>query len=299
MRSDRVGIMQPPTPIEDLDALALNVPTRRYEAPELFQPDPRPGGTRYRHTLASGQHIESLLVAKESDALLVSLHGAIDRKKYSLPRFERFRTLRDYPASSLYVGDPALWNSEDLELAWFTGWSGYDFYPVLAQMITATASAIGAEHVIINGGSGGGFAALQVSALVPGSVAVAYNPQTSIYRYLHPRWPHMPQKRYLRHVWPELEVNDLSEDWTAPLGERLSAVKRYSISRDNRVVYMINQQDEHHISDHLEPFRAAHANADALQVIEYDGGSGHNPTTPAQFRTGLVAAAEWSGFSLD
>ena len=245
-------------------------------------------------------------MTKPSETLVVSFHGAIDRKKYELPRFERFKSLNKFSVSALYLGDPSLWAGPDLELAWHSGWEGMDMYPIYADLIETAAAKIGARNIVLNGGSGGGFAALQVSALIPDSVAVVYNPQTSIHSYMHPRWPLMPQKRYIRDVWPHLlDVDaskfDFTKDWTLPLGDRLSAVRRYATPRENRVLYMLNMQDVHHVEDHYKPFAeamAAHTH-NKLRTLEYDGGDGHNPTSFAQFKEGLVAAGEWVGFQLD
>lgn len=274
----------------------------QYDSQSAFAPHANEGGVRYRYTFPGGQHLDSLLVVKQSKVLVVSLHGAIDRKKYTLPRFERFRTLRQYSCSSLYIGDATLWASDELELAWFTGWEGVDLFPILSEMITRAADAAKCEHIIVNGGSGGGFAALQVSALIPGSTAVVYNPQTSIWKYLHPQWPLMPQKRYLRYVWPEFyghENNfDFSRDWTEVFGDRLSAVRRYTTPQRNSIVYLINQLDNHHVEDHLNPFAAAVGNRTPLRIVEYEGEPGHSPTSAQQFGQGLYAAAEWKGFDL-
>ncbi|WP_443347913.1 hypothetical protein [Arthrobacter rhombi] len=270
-----------------------------------FEPVDGLGQSRYRHTLPGDCHMDALLVNKESDTLVVAFHGALNRQKYAPPRYERFRSLDKFSVSALYLGDPALYIGPKLELAWYTGWHGLDLYPLFAAMITAAAAKIGASNIVLTGGSGGGFAALQVSALIPESVAVVYNPQTSIYAYEHPKWPYMPQRSYIRHVWPELLDGpaadfDFSTDWTVPMGDRLSAVRRYSTPRDNRVVFMINRQDTHHIEKHFKPFAdVMEVNPARLKVIEYDGGSGHNPTTFAQFKEALDGAVDWVGACLE
>lgn len=291
--------MQNPTAVHELDALASNVPTHEYGMLDRFSPDSRPGASRYRYTFPTGERVDSLLVTRNSSVLVVSLHGAIDRRRYGLPRFERLRTLRTYNVSSLYIGDPSLWLDSSLELAWFTGWENLDFYPILADMISRAAAAVSADNIWINGGSGGGFAALQVAALLPGSMAIVYNPQTSIHRYLHPRWPFMPQKKYLKHVWPDLNVSDFTQDWTLPMGDRLSAVRRYSTPKENRVVYLINEQDQHHVDDHLLPFLDNCARPESVRVTRYNGGEGHIPVNPAQFGIGLRNAASWCEVDID
>lgn len=293
------------TPFDPLSGSGFEAPLTTVPDLRNFDPSGAEGASRYRHSFENDRHLDILLVTKPSPTLVVSLHGAIDRKKYELPRFERFRSLNKFSVSALYLGDPSLWSGPDLELAWHTGWDDTDMYPIYADLIQLIASKIGARNIVLNGGSGGGFAALQVSALIPDSVAVVYNPQTSIYSYMHPKWPLMPQKRYIRNVWPSLVNEDIAkfdftQDWTIPMGDRLSAVRTYSKPRKNRVLYMINMQDLHHVEDHYKPFaRAMEAAPDRLKTIEYDGGSGHNPTTFDQFKEGLTVAGEWAGFHID
>lgn len=107
----------------------------------------------------------------------------------------------------------------------------------------------------------------------------------------------MPQNRYIRDVWPELvnlETYDYSHDWTLPLGDRLSAVRRYRSPQKNKVVFMINTEDTHHFEYHFKPFESAiQASGNNMRTLTYQGGEGHNPTTFKQFKEGLDVALEW------
>lgn len=290
-----------PFRVSQIDPLAANVPISNYRNLSEFAPLHGAGASRYRTTFTGGQILDSLLVSKDSDVLVVSFHGALDRKKYSLPRFERLRALRCLDVSSFYIGDPALWMSDSLELAWYGGWAAVDLYPLLAEMIAKVADAVSARHVWVTGSSGGGLAALQVSALMAESVAIVYNAQTSVREYLHPQWPHMPQFRYVESVLPELGLDRVAVegdgDWTRVLDDRLSAVRRYSSPRENRVVYVINENDSHHVDAHLRPFEDAIVERDRLQVVPYKGAAGHAPPPPAVFKSGLVVASDWCGAS--
>lgn len=275
----------PHTPETGLDIHTTPVPTL-----DGFTPDPTPGASRYRHTLPGGEHFDALLVNRESDILVVTLHGATDRAKTVLPRFERLRTMGQWPVSTMYFADPALWRNDVIQLAWYTGWDGFDGHQAVADWAVTAARAVGATRILFTGSSGGGFAALQVSALVDGSTALAFNPQTSIHGYLADNQYWGPQKYYLKTVWPELapdgiDAVDYSQDWTRPLGDRVSALRRYARPTGNHVHFVINR-NEFHYDKHYLPFLGAAAlggNLDRATAHEYAGGTRHNPPLPDVF----------------
>ncbi|KQZ89864.1 hypothetical protein ASD62_11705 [Phycicoccus sp. Root563] len=199
------------------------------------------------------------MVNKQSDVVIVSFHGATDRKTTVLPRFERLRTLLELDVSSVFFSDPTLHLDPKIWLTWYTGWGDVDAHRAIADLSQAIARSIGASIVIFTGSSGGGFAALQVSALVPDSVAVAFNAQTDIGRYLVEGEYYTQQKDYVRVVWPEIWASFETPDsiagsgWTASADDRVSALSRYSVPRGNRV-YLLQNIEEYHYEDHFLPF---------------------------------------------
>jgi hypothetical protein len=95
------------------------------------------------------------------------------------------------------------------------------------------------------GGSGGGFAALDMSRRFPGSLALPMNPQTSI------RW-YAPQAvaRYLRVAWgPGVDYPD-----ELPRRAVHDQGAAYAEGQVNTVGYIQNTRDARHISDHMGPF---------------------------------------------
>lgn len=274
----------------------LNAPLTTVEDLGEFSPTSAAGASRYRHTLDNGSHFDALLVNKKSDVLVVSFHGATDREKNTLPRFERLRSLLDHDVSSMYFTDPSLWlnHKNYFQLAWFTGWEGFDAQRVAADWILAAAKSIGATRILLTGASGGGFVALQVSALIPGSLALPFNPQTSIYGYLVNGYAWGAQKNYRNVVWPNLEAPEVGpeEDWTASLDDRISALRRYSTPTSNHVLYATNTLEFHH-EQHYLPFIAAvkeGGNLDRVHTFEYEHTAQHAPPRPEHFRAGFLEA---------
>lgn len=279
---------------EDLMEGGLNAPIRIVDQVSQFIPDPTKGVSRYSCPLGRSSSLEALLVNKGSDVLVVSFHGALDRQRFTLPRFERLNSLKAYDVSSLYFADPALYLDSTLELAWFTGWGRFDLYPPLASWTVAAANAAGAHRIILTGSSGGGFAALQVSSLIPNSLAIPFNPQTAISAYLANGVMRGPQRKYVSVVMPEVAPSGFDRlapevDWAKPLGARLSTLERYSRPRSNHVLYATNVNDFHH-RDHFLPFVEAAAlgrNIRRLEIYEYDGPVGHTPPAPNVFDDAL------------
>ncbi len=97
------------TPVHLLDETGWNAHLSTVPARERFTPVSELGASRYRFTYEGQRHLDALLVTKDSDTLVVSLHGALNRQRFELPPFERLATLLSWYVSSMYFGDPTLW----------------------------------------------------------------------------------------------------------------------------------------------------------------------------------------------
>ena len=285
----------PPTPVDALQEGGSNAPLTLVTDRVEFDPGRELGASRYRYTAPGPQHLDALLVNKGADVLVVTFHGALNRRATRLPRFERLASTMGHEVSALFFADPSLWLSKKLQLAWFTGGPDLDVPALVADWSVRAAAAVGASRLVFSGSSGGGFAALQVSALVPGSVALPFNPQTSIYGYV-PDGHWSAQQRYLDAVWPHLAgtVVGPDGDWTASLDDRVSAVRRYSRPVSNSVLYVQNVNEPHY-AGHCLPFVAAADEAgNHVRVHEYHGSSKHGPPDRETFDEHLAQALRWA-----
>lgn len=293
----------PTIPIEKLFFNGHNAPLHSVEVVEDFDPTEALGASRYRHTYEEGRHLDALLVNKGSDVLVVYLHGATFRKKTRLPRFERLATLSREDVSSIYFSDPTMHLHERVMLGWYTGWKGVNAQQHIADWAIAAAQKIGASHIVVAGASGGGFASLQVSGLIPDSVCLTFNPSTKIHEYYTNGDPGVrgAQRDYIRYVHPEvvtgkIDSMDLDPDWTVTLGDEVSAIRRYSKPVLNWVLF-VNNINDWHIEQHFEPFMESArkgGNVDRIQVLDYEMGYGHFPPKTPEFMGGLAAAIDWS-----
>lgn len=278
-----------------------SVAPQQLAGPHAFSPSPDEPVARYRAPVGDNEYLDALLVNRSSKTLVVSLHGALDREKISLPRFERLRTLLSQPYNSLYFTDPALYRSERLTLAWYTGWLGADVPSLIAQWVCAAAEKLRVEEIIFVGSSGGGFASAQISSMIPDSLAIVFNPQTRISHY-QPKGRLTHGRNYIRDVMPHLAppggIAELTNtyDWSAPLGDRGSLLSRYSIARPNRLLYWQNRNDESHWRDHYLPFRESLGDRvlnDSVKFHIYEGPVGHSGPNAQQFRQALEDGIAW------
>lgn len=240
--------------------------------------------------------LEVLLVRRGGRKLVVSLHGALDRQRYALPRFERLSSLLAFDADLLLVSDPTLRLDDDLQLAWYTGWTGYDASDHIAQIITHVARQweIASSEVTVTGSSGGGYSALRIGKRVPGSTIVAFNAQTAIWNYLAAGTSYSSQRALIRAAYSEdvIEVDDdhLSvADWTRAHALLSSPRSEFSSEQDNWI-HLVQNVDEFHYADHYVPFireAVMGGNGSRLVLHEYHGGSVHVPPTPQIFAKAL------------
>lgn len=289
-------------PTQPLDAVTTHhdVHVTTLADPLSFAPESDLGVSKYAAALPCNAQLDALLVNKGSDVLVVGLHGASNRDK-PLPRFEWFRTLRTTEFSSMYFSDATLYLDPRVQLAWYTGWLELDLYPLIAEWTRRAAEAVGATKVLFLGSSGGGFAALQVSAHLPGSMAMPFSAQTSIANYLV-GGSLSAQRGYMRAVMPHLippeGIYSLEHgvDYFESLGERVSPLQRYQRAQENYVFYVQNKNDTSHFKQHYLPFREAveHGpNRDRIRFELQDDRPGHNPPVPRMFMAGLEAAVSW------
>lgn len=291
-----------PVPRDSVDAESIRVPVSELPTVGSFKPSSSPGVTRFSVPAFQSTRLEGLLdVHPNSDALVVSFHGALNRASTILPRFERFKSIRTEAASGLYFADPALQLNPKLELAWFTGDVRTDLYGIIARIVDTVAQRIGANKVVLVGSSGGGTAALQVGSYLNGVVVVAFNAQTTIPGYLADATRKGPLQVYVDTLLPELAPGGFSRlsedaDWYEPVWDRLSVQERYSSTRDVRLL-LVQNTEEFHYRDHYMPFLAACArggNLSQVCIVEYEGSKRHNPPPPRVFSSALKQGIEWA-----
>lgn len=256
---------------------------------------PKDTAARLQRSLPGGHPFDSLVVNRGTSTMVVALHGATNRESTILPRFEWLRSMLDLNVTSVFFGDPTLHLSPRLSLAWYTGWDMIDVHSEIALESTRIAEALGVSRIIFMGASGGGFAALQTSALLPGSEALAFNAQTDIARYRVNGEFWGAQRDYIATVWPRVwESQGGPEEfkngrWAEQVDDRVSALRRYSIPRPN-LVHLVQNEEEFHYEDHFLPFmEIANAAGNAVEPHTNLEGHLHNPPRSETFQKHIRA----------
>lgn len=216
--------------------------------------------------------------ARGGDTLTIMFHGATDRSRNAMPRFERLRSMESLGTGpALFVSDPCLDLDASQILTWYIGDEGFNLHEFLARQIRSIAHQLGCNRVLYVGNSGGGFAALQVSSHDPESAAVVFNPQIQLDRYV-PR---------IRRTAQEVlfGTDEIPEDH--PLRERVDVIRRYqSIGFNKHVFFIQNTGDEMHHDHHYIPFRHAFEESGKIANLKSHTpylGPGHRVPPPDEY----------------
>jgi len=256
------------------------------------------------HTiLGEGPPIDILLRVRPGLPAIFSFHGNTPRNaEMKLPIFTGLNVTAGLPVTTALLSDPSLYLDPSLQLAWFAGSAGQKLQELYPAIILKIAAAARAEDLIFFGGSGGGFAALYYSSFFPESLALVFNPQTDLTRYL----PALVGA-YGRAGFGLGEDAEAIARLPSLISSRLAP--RYESDPRNLVLYLQNNADGHVIT-HLKPF--AESLAGSLGDVELgasvnrriaDGkwlymdhwGTGHFPPPPDFLRSLLATVASRQG----
>ena len=260
------------TPLAALDAWQadagpLRLDAGRFVFPALFQPG-------------------------RAGRLYVLLTGAVDRRRITLPKFARWSWAPRYPGHVLAVDDPTLELDPALELGWFMGTARDDATQALARAVQALARRLGVEPagVVFYGSSGGGFAALAAAARLPGSTAVAINPQVDASRFFARQ-----RDDLLRIAFGGMPAAQASQD----MPERFCMQHVWRDAAGCRAIVVQNRLDRHHYQEHFPllaqalglPSSTGYSRDHRHFAFVYDDPAGHGPE-PAHMVDAIIALSE-------
>lgn len=202
----------------------------------------------------------------QSETLVVVLTGAIaTRGTKKGPFFSGLSITEDLDAPCAFISDPTLDYSQNLTLAWY---AGNQKIPKLQQYIIQILNSIAHLYklrLVLVGGSGAGFGILSIiQQLCEGSLALVWNPQTSISKY----FPNFV-KRYVESAFPKIYSETskrvpLTRRKTPQFFERIldqTDINHKLYASDvavqrNRIIYLQNRHDWH-LLEHANPYLAS------------------------------------------
>ncbi|MGP5408491.1 hypothetical protein ACTXMY_00025 [Glutamicibacter ardleyensis] len=215
------------------------------------------------HTISFGHYSPTIDIYINSQAVSTRAHEVIPvffnaaistRDGHRGPFFSGIRISNEYNLPLISVSDPAVDNDISLKLGWYTGGKDELFVENLLKVLEVLKSRLEAEPLFC-GGSGGGFAALNVAAQYPhDSTVFVWNPQTNIYNY---------SERFVKqYLKSQFKIHDQlldSEDWKKQcslITDRhvsTSVVVPHKALVPRRLAYIQNKSDWH-FRKHLTPF---------------------------------------------
>ncbi|WP_353170833.1 hypothetical protein [Acinetobacter rudis] len=205
-----------------------------------------------------------------SDYILVGFHGLMPREN-SIPPFFFFRGVAEKLGIGLIsISDPSLYVSSKLSLAWYLGNNNYknltqDLSFLLDMIVEKTE-----RKLILSGGSGGGFAALNIHRHMHHGDNVrsfVWNPQTEITKY---NWVNI--KQYFNDC-----VEENTDSKLKYIIEQLQEKKiPFKIEKrpDLKQLIFVNGYDHAHIRKHVSRF-IPKDKSDENRVFIGDWGNGH------------------------
>ncbi|MGH8244455.1 MAG: hypothetical protein ACRETY_14040, partial [Steroidobacteraceae bacterium] len=182
--------------------------------------------------------------------------------------------------AAICIADPSLALDPDLGLAWYAGSSRQKTQACVTDLLTGLADKLQVELLLV-GGSGAGFAALQFGAKLQERASVlVWNPQTDLLAYYR-----NAVRTYLRSAFPGEAWEDSPRMTGADAMMRGKGIN-HAVHRDyaagelpRRLVYLQNASDHFHVLNHAGALLAG-------MTVKADEG---------QYRTADERALFWFG----
>lgn len=181
----------------------------------------------------------------QSEFIMIGFSGAVARANTVPPVFSFLGVAETVDLPLIAFSDPSLSMSSDIRLAWY---AGNEIHPNLPDVIADICDQIierSGKKLLLVGGSGGGFAALNVQGrmkLKNSSTVFVWNPQTDLIAYSE-----LVSLQYIRTAFPS-SADVLGKD---NLREIAARNIQYQLSHDSdaKRIIMMDGYDYKHIRD--------------------------------------------------
>lgn len=206
--------------------------------------------------------------ATQSNAVIFTFHGAVNRKERELPIFGPILPELIASAHQVAIFDISLFRHDATRVAWYAGHDELDLQSLLKEVFQQISQVLECTRKIYFGSSSGGFAALFYSWHDKGSIAISANPQIKLEAYYEKY-----TDQFLKNHWPNKKsFSDLDAQITTSL------TKLYETKTSNTVIYIQNGTDRHHVCRHMTAFMVATAKSgsDIIYKSDFWGAFGHS-----------------------
>lgn len=254
-------------------------PIKRYVSDDHFLDEPAvPGISSIRFGEGT---LDMLFVDRGADTTVVVFHAAVPGSVSTVPVFSGLGLTAPHDVNLLAISDPGL--VQDLRLAWFTGTRAKRLQHTLPRMIDhyRLTTDIG-ENLVLFGASGGGFASIHYSCLLPGSLGIAINPQTNIGNYYK-----NAVGAYVRSAWGVDSIEGV---------RAMTDLREMPVTSGATIAYIQNSTDAHHIERHMLPWVDGLGDGrQRVWSLMDDWGPGHQPPPYALLSELIRMASEAGG----
>ncbi len=207
-----------------------------------------------------------LLMARPGTVLICHYHGNAPREGTHLPFFTGLGVTSSIATSMFVPSDPVLALDANLSLAWHFGCDGIPLQAITVSIVKKLQEILHAPRVVAWGGSGGGFASIRVTRDIPDSIALVWNSQTDIAKYVPD-----PVNRYRRIAFPTIAADD-----ALPSGrEQFSSLctDGFVDGYQGRILYL-QENTDWHVGAHLKPFLTAFSRKALCDIADSSNFSG-------------------------
>lgn len=249
----------------------------------------------------------------ESDYVLVCFTAAQDkRKKYSAPFFSGLGISDASNLTAFSFSDSSLAFSKNLALSWYAGNELHNNFPEKIALICDYLVEKFNKKIIFLGGSGGGFASLNIQQRMRyknNTISIVFNPQTDLMNYGHTQ-----VAKYMHYSYPSkqkvnnflLDSGNFDKSKIHELGGFLDCNIKHKLIRDEncKVIMLMDGFDHPHIRLHVKPYLKNQILIKRIKEIFYfknmylligDWGSGHT-AVPQKYLVKLLCFIKNNGF---
>ncbi|WP_443444779.1 heparinase II/III family protein [Glutamicibacter arilaitensis] len=188
----------------------------------------------------------------------MTFSAAAEDSKSTYPIFSGLKLGNRDDVDMLALSDLGQSGPEALKTTWHLGTRRVPTTSIILSLIKKLKRDNKYENIVVFGSSAGGYAALNISRRVEGSIAVVTNPRTEL------QTAPTTFTEYLK----------IAHSGTNPFStEEMSMSSAYSRRTMNRIVYIQNSEDSNYYENHFIPFSKANLNETKYIVGKW--GNGH------------------------
>lgn len=217
-----------------------------------------------------------------TDKLVVFGQDALTRGVLPLPYFFRWKWSHRIEASVMILNDPTLYLDDSLDAGWWIGTQNRDYAAEGVEIVQVAMNKLGLkpEDVLFVGISAGGFSALQMATLLPGSKAISEIPYLTLFAGGH-------IEKVANQAISSCLGFESAQEVPESLTSRIDVIKRMEQAGHIPDFLVIqNDQDRRHMESQYGPFKVNIPNLEGFnpsihKLMEYSQHSlvkgGHFP----------------------